>query len=322
MGNSVYGRGPVKFNRIEIVPGGSLIGGGQDYQGNQKFYVNTASATYPGNDNNDGLSYLSPLLTITAALAKCVDGRNDVIYIIDYWQASGETWPISIEKRAVHIIGVALPGLPYPAIHPSTDVAAFQLNSSGQYGSIGYLTIGGGSSRGGIAWQNAGQVDGFRIHNNVFGHQWFGTPLNGIEQVSTASRGGYGNIIEDNTFMGDLANCTGAITGNASDMLGTVNSYDLIIRNNRFMGCAVGINLTDVSNAQIYGNKFVCADSADGEAITLLTACRGCMVDDNVAMNGGDAVMGQQPYRDVAATNKNHWGLNWTTNAVDLPKQT
>jgi len=320
--SGIVWRGTQKFARAEILPGGAAIGFGEGYVGNQKFYVNTASATYPGNDNNDGLSYKTPLLTITAALAKCVDGRNDVIYIIDYWRPDGETWPISIEKRAVHILGVALQGLPYPAIHPATDVAAFQLTSSGQYGSIGFLTIGGGASHGGIDWLNEGQVDGFRIHNNVFGHQWFGTPLSGIHQVATASRGGFGNIIEDNQFLGDLANCNGAITGNGIDMLGAVVSSDLIIRNNRFMGVYIGANLTKVTNGMIYGNKFVCADAVDGEAVSLLASCLGCMVDDNRAMNGGDAAMTKEPYRDVAATNKNHWGMNYTSNAVDLPKQT
>ena len=321
MANKIMHRWPNAFNRLEIAPGGSLIGWG-GISGSQTYYVNTASATYPGNNNNDGLSYKTPLLTITAALAKCVDGQNDVIYIIDYWQATGETWPISIEKKQVHIIGIAQAGLPYPAIHPTGNTAAFQLTSSGQYGSISYLTIGGGDSHGGIDWLNEGQVDGFWIHHNVFGHQWFDTPLNGILQPSTASRGGFGNIIEDNVFMGDLANCTGVITGNAIDMLGSVVSYDLTIRNNVFLGCAVGAYLTKVSNGMILNNKFICADAADGEAIALLTACRGCMVDGNVAMNGGDAAMTQQPYVDVAATNKNHWGVNWTSNAVDLPKQT
>lgn len=313
-------RGVHKFKRLEIAPGGVFVGG-YGISGSQRFYVNQATATYPGNNNNDGLSYLTPLLTITAALAKCVDGRNDEICVIDYWRPTGETWPISIEKRAVHIFGAALPGLPYPAIHPATDVAAFQLTSAGQYGSISLLTIGGGNSHGGIDWQNEGQVDGFHIHDNIFGHQWFGTPLNAILQPSGASRGGYGNVIERNRFMGDLANCTGAITGNAIDMLGAVASYDLIIQDNKFMGCAVGVNLTKVHNAEILDNRFVCADSGDGEAIALLTACRGCMVDGNRAMNGGDAAMTQQPYRDVAATNKNHWGVNYTTDAVDLPKQ-
>lgn len=274
-------------------------------------------------DNNEGLSSESPLLTFAAAQVKCTDQHHDYIFVLDFWRPSGETWPIAITKDLMHLIGIGgRPGLPWPAIHPATDVAAFQLYSSGQYGEIAGLTIGGGNSHGGIDWQNEGQVDGFWIHHNVFGHQWFGTPLNAILQAVAASRGGYGCAIEDNVFMGDLANCTGAITGNAIDMLGAVMSYDLMIRRNRFMGCAININLTKVSNGMIVDNRFICADSVDGEAVSLLTACRGCMVDGNRAMNGGDAAMTKEPYRDVAATNKNHWGVNWTTNAVDLPKQT
>lgn len=317
----VISRWPNVFKRLEIAPGGSLIGWG-GISGSQTYYVNTASATYPGNDSNDGLSYKTPLLTITAALAKCVDGQNDVIYIIDYWRPSGETWPILVNKKQVHIAGIAQYGLPYPAIHPATDVDAFQLGSSGQYGSISYLTIGGGSSCAGIEMGASGQVDGFHIHHNTFGHSWFGTPLNAIRQAVGDSRGGYGNVIEDNLILGDLANCQGAITGNGFDFLSTTLPwFEMTIRRNRFLGVAVGITCTHHHTSEITDNKFICADAGDGEAIALLAASQGNMVDGNVAMNGGDAVMTQQPYVDVAATNKNHWGVNWTSNAVDLPKQ-
>jgi len=311
-GKGVFGA--VKANRYE----GSLFGATGEV-----FHVNTASATYAGSDSNSGKSYKKPLLTITAALAKCVDGRNDVILIHDYWQASGETWPIVVNKRAVHIKGVAQEGLPYPAIHPATDLHCFQLGSSGQYGSISYLTIGGGSTKAGIEMGGSGQVDGFHIHHNTFGHSWFGTPLNAIVQAVGDSRGGYGNIIEDNIILGDLANCQGAITGNGFDFLSTTLPwFGMIIRRNKFFGVAVGINCTHHHYAEITDNKFVIADAADGEAIALLAASEGNMVDGNVAMNGGDAAITKQPYVDVAATNKNHWGVNWTTNAVDLPKQT
>lgn len=309
------------------IQGGQVIEGSVDREKGAVNPGDVGGTYYVGglnaSNNNQGTDFEAPLLTIGAAHAKCTDQHHDYIFILDYWQPSGETWPIPITKDLIHIIGIGgRPGLPWPAVHPATDVAAFQLSSSGQYGEIAGLTIGGGAAHGGIDWQNEGQVDGFWIHHNVFGHQWFGTPLSGIYQIATASRGGYGNVIEHNVFMGDLANCTGKITGNAIDMLGAVMSYDLVIRRNRFMGCAIGINLTKVSNGMILDNKFVCADAADGEAVSLLTACRGCMVDGNVAMNGGDAAMTKEPYRDVAATNKNHWGVNWTTNAVDLPKQT
>lgn len=285
------------------------------------FYLNTAAKG--GSDSNKGDEPDEPWLTFTQAISQCQDDHDDYIFVMDYWRATGETWPISVDKNGIHIIGVARPGpLPYPAIHPATDVAAFQLTSSGQYIEIAGLTLGGGDAHGGIDWMNEGQVDGAWIHHCTFGHQWFGTPLSGIHQVATASRGGYGNLIEDCLFMGDLANCTGAITGNGIDMLGSVASYDLTVRRCIFKGVAVGVHLTVVHNGAILDNRFICADAADGEAIALLTACRGNMVDGNRAMNGGDAAMTQQPYVDVAATNNNHWGVNYTTDAVDLPKQT
>ncbi len=275
-----------------------------------------------GSNANLGDTPTSAYLTITYALAQCTADRNDTIYVLDYWQPAGESWPITISKNMVHIIGLAQPNLPYPAIHPATDVACFQLTSSGQYGSIQNLTLGGGSAHGGIDWQNSGQVDGYLLKNLTFGQQWFGTPLAGIYQAAGSTRGGYGNVIKNCRFLGDLANCTGAITGNGIHMAGNVSSYDLEVKDCWFMGVAVGISLTRCHNSRLLNNRFICADSGDGEAIALLSLCRGNMVDGNVAMNGGDAAMGQQPYVDVAATNLNHWGVNWTTNVVDLPKQT
>lgn len=286
------------------------------------FYVNGYGTN--GSDTNAGDTPDEAWLTLTHAISNCQDDHDDYIFVINYYQATGETWPISIDKNGIHIIGFARPGpLPYSAIHPSTDVAAFSLTSNGQYGEIAGFTIGGGSAHGGIEWGAGGQSDGMWIHHCTFGHQWFGTPLHGIYQPSTASRGGYGNLIEDCLFMGDLANCTGAITSNGISMESvTQTHFDLTVRNCTFMGVAVGISAGKVSNGVFVNNKFIVADSGDGEAIALLTGCRGCLVDGNRAMNGGDAAMTQQPYVDVAATNKNHWGVNYTTDAVDLPKQT
>lgn len=286
-----------------------------------------------GLDTNLG-TMASPLLSIKKALSLCEANRNDHILVgSNYWQPATEDWPIVVNKNQVHIIGLALPNLPCPAVHPADDNAAFVMGSTGQYGSIQRLTIGGGESYGGILLAGsvalppeAGQIDGLLIKECTFGHQWFGTPLNGIQQPADSSRGGYGIRVEKCTFLGDLANCTGAITGNAIDLLGNpvnpgVAYYDFEIVNCEFMGCQVGFNAYRAHNGRILNNKFICEDSSDGDAIRLLSACRGNMVDGNVAMAGGEAVPSKQPYCDVAATDKNHWGVNWTGNAVDLPKQ-
>jgi len=284
------------------------------------FFVNGYGAL--GSDANNGNDPDLPLKTLTAAIGKCVANRGDVIIVLNYWQPTGETWPITINKNQVHIVGMAQPGLPFPVIHPPADTAAFQLASSGQYGSISFLTIGGGVSHGGIEWGNAGQVDGYYLHDLLLGHAWFGTPLHGIYQPAASTRGGYGNRVERCKFLGDQANCAGAITGNGNELAEAAQKFDgLEVIDCIFQGLAIGINAAFLQDAVITGCKFVIPDLADGEAITLQAACLGCLVDGCVAMNGGDAVVTQQPYRDVAAGASNHWGVNWATNAVDLPKQ-
>jgi pectate lyase len=52
------------------------------------------------------LDPVHPLLTITKALSLCVNDRNDYIILLDYYQPSGETWPISVNKSLVNIIGL------------------------------------------------------------------------------------------------------------------------------------------------------------------------------------------------------------------------
>lgn len=292
-----------------------------------------------GDDNYDGCSINTPKATIKEALALCTDYQNDVVFVDPrYWQPTDEDWPIVVDKYNVHIIGLGQGHFSSPAIHPDVDKPAFVLGSQGQYGSLQRLTVGGGTTQGGILLIGStlvppasGQVDGTLIKECVFGHQWFGTPKNAIYQPADANRGGFGIRIEKCRFLGDLANCSGKISGNAIDLLGGVTYtasilYDLEIVDNMFMGCQVGVNLAKSFNGRILNNKFICEDSTDGDAIRLLAACRGNMVDGNVAMAGGDAAMAKNPYCDVAATDKNHWGLNFKTQtagalATLLPKQ-
>ncbi len=293
------------------------------------YHINTASAAYPGNDSNSGLSYEYPLLTITAALGKCVAGRNDYILIHDYWQASDETWPIVVNKRQVHIFGVAQPNLPYPAIHPTGDTPAFELGSLGQYGEIALLTLGGGNSFGGIniefhtGGSQQGQVDGFWIHHNTFGHQWFGTPACGIQKMAGSIHPSHSVLIEDNEFFGDLINGKGKISGKAIDVLGTTDGKAVknwTIRHNRFMGCEMAVNLVRAYDAQICGNKVVMPDAKVGEAVSLGTNCLNAMVDDNVAVKGMlTNGYTYNPYRDLSAQPVNHWGRNYRGNVVIEP---
>ena len=317
-------RGRYVFDRLVV----KELEGGPWGQVGVVYHVNIASALYPGSDDNEGLDYEHPLLTITEAQDRCVSGRNDFILIWDYWQASGETWPIVVNKRNVHICGVAHSNLPYPAIHPTGDTPSFVLGSAGQYSEMAYLTIGGGDSHGGInltydGTTQQGQVDGMWLHNLLFGHRWFGTPQNGILQRADANRGGNGNRIEDCVFLGD-AQGKGVISGNGIDLLQTniltLSYYQTQIVNNTFHGLAIGINAVRDNGGEFLDNRFTVPDSVTGEAITLGTSSLGTMVNGNEAMNGMlNAGYTYNPFRDLAANTANHWGRNYRGNAVIEP---
>ncbi|GAI32119.1 unnamed protein product, partial [marine sediment metagenome] len=131
------------------------------------------------------------------------------------------------------------------------------------------------------------------VHDCLFGHGWFGTPLAGFRNLGTINAC---NIkIERCKFLGDLAGCTGAITATAIDnALGGAGGYwdDCEFINNIFMGCAVGLDLFRARTCLILDNKFVFPDTAlTGEAITINVGSVGCMIDGNRAVNGGDAVI-------------------------------
>ena len=297
------------------------VSGGPFDEIGRVYHINTGGALYAGDDANSGLEYEHPMLTIKGALGRCVAGRNDYILVHDYWRPTGEDWPIVINKKKVHIVGVAQRGLPYPAIHPSDNVDAFQLSSLGQYGSIEYLTIGGGAAAAGIEIGAVGQVDGFVISENIFGHRWFGGPLNGIRQIAVTSKGGNGNVINRNHFLGNWQG-KGVITGNAIDMLvaGPLDRcfYQLQILENWFHGITgVAINLTRDNGGEVLDNRFVVPDGETGEAITLRAACLGTMVEGNRAMSGMlNAGYTYNPFRDLATNTYNHWGMNYRGNSV------
>ena len=284
------------------------------------FWVNGINGV--GSNTNAGTTRAAPFLTIKYALSQCVANQNDIIFIEDYWQPTGEDWPILVNKNGVHIIGLAQRSLPYPAISPPADTAAFELSSLGQYGSIENLVIGGGASHGCIEWGEEGQVDGFLIKKCTFGHQWFSASLNGIRQDGAATRGGYGNRIEKCTFMGDLAGETGAhlgkITGNAIAQLSVaLPFFDLEIVDNVFKGCQRAINLLYTKDAVIEDNRFTVPDKAsDGESIWLGAASFGCMINNNWSFNWTGAALTYNPYYDDGDS---HWGLNYRQGVSVMP---
>lgn len=277
------------------------------------FFVNGIDGV--GLNTNQG-GREDPFLTLTYALSQCVANRNDVIVIQDYWQPTGETWPILVNIHQVHIIGAALRNLPYPSIHPPADTAAFEIANTGQNSEIANLMIGGGNAHGGIETGSIanGMGNGLWVHDCWLGHNWFGTPLAGIRNLGTINACGI--RIERCKFLGDQANCTGAITATAIDnALGVGGAWwdDCDFLNNYFLGCQIALDLY-ARTCLILDNRFITPDDGgiDGEAVTLQAGSVGCMVDGNRAMSGGDAAMTDNPYRDLGGAGgaNNSWGIN------------
>lgn len=90
-------RGPV-----DLGPGGSLnapggIVGLFSFGFGNIYYVDATN----GDDDNDGLSPQTPLLTITAGLAKCTDGNDDYVIIRGNFSES-----FTVSKSKVHLLGL------------------------------------------------------------------------------------------------------------------------------------------------------------------------------------------------------------------------
>lgn len=287
------------------------IGFGQGSPGKgDQFWVDGVN----GSATASGMSPDEPLSTIAAALALCEADRDDYIWVMDCW-AQESSWPITVSKALVHILGLALPTNPFPKMNPATDHAVFYLDDSGNHVEIAGFDLSGGDSYGCI-YMFASQ--GCWIHHNWFGHeQAGGDPKYGIQIGHNIQ----GSLIEHNRFFGDLGGCRGAITEDGI-YRGTAggDNHCAEIRNNQFDGLSIGINLTAADGYIIEGNRFAVTNRANGEAITLQSSCIDTSVFDNLAMYGMlSNGYSYNPYKDLATNPANNWARNWKGNAIVEP---
>jgi hypothetical protein len=245
-----------------------------------------------GNDgvNNEGQTPDEPLLTITAALAKCTAAKNDFIFLLNYYQATGETWPISISKGQVHIIGIGYTSGPWGWVQPTGDTAAFALTSGADGIEIAGLELGAGATHGCIEMATSGLWN-LHVHNCGLGTETGMTGAYGIRTGDGTTGGELINaLIEYNRF-GDKLTASGievpaALTG-PNDVKGCV------IRKNTFMvdNAAVGINVpkttADFQDGGIFDNKFAVVYNTNGAAMTFGIGTKG-MIDGNHVMGKDD----------------------------------
>lgn len=248
-----------------------------------------------GNNGNEGTDPQFPLLTILQALSLCTTWKNDYIIILDHYQ---ETWPVTINKARVHIIGIANVGLPNLWLTKSSDTAIFEIEEDET--EIAGFEFGAGASHAGIELTAALKGYG-HIHDCLFG--WMQTGQDGIRDVDLVDAPAM--LIERCRF------------GNFLTRDGIRIEYNMTrgeIWNNVFRSMAgVGINILNAMALGIIGsNVFKLTGNTAGQAITIAAAAAAgeLFIVDNDA-NYGRISMGNVPYVVTGGAGD---GITWCNN--------
>jgi len=245
-----------------------------------------------GLDANDGLTPQSPKLTLTASLAQCTNDMNDTILVLDYWQPAGETWPVSINKSKVNIIGVPSGSYrPWAAVDSVGDTACFSIAAHDVI--IRGFAFDAGASHGGIEF--AGNKGRMGIYDC-----YFISGANGI----LSSAGGIEMALEvGNCFFQQSLTAQGIYI---NDDPAFIRLHDNVF--DRVQG--VAIEVVQGGAPQILNNVIALPSNTAGMAITLGAAVTRAIVNGNSA-NYGDTDMGNIPYTDGAGAGANSWLLNY-----------
>lgn len=275
------------------------------------FYVDGVA----GSSANSGSIPTEPLDKIESALDLCTDGGHNYIFVTDYY--ASDTFPITVDKTCVHIIGMGngcFSPLPMSwCAMVSGAHACFEINATSHYCEIAGFQMGANASNPCVLV--SGGVVGVWIHHNSFG-----TQTQTQDGIYANADGDLSNgVIEHNVF-GSAQAYALSRDGYRVD----VNSSGTIVRYNYFNRCGgVGVDLL-ASSCQpmaVHDNWFYLAVSTvKGSAIT--TAGQKTMFYNNHAMMTG-AGGPQNPYLDTSTgsgtTTLNGWGVNYRGIATTYP---
>jgi len=275
------------------------------------FFVNA-------DDGDDGVNTLGQrpddaFLTITKAISVCSHQTNDYIFVLRYYQATGETWPIAIDKEYIHLIGITPKGTPGPWVQPPDNTAAITLSTAvggatgGAHCEITGFEFGAGADHGCIEI-NKSACQGMHIHGNNFGSGICMTAKHGISVNSNCEI--RESVIENNIF-GKKLTADGIYF--PSDCAANMGR-GLIIRKNIFRPAGIGINIDetglDFDEGGIFDNRFLISSDAAGKAIDIVAGVTGGLIDGNMAgMESNLATVNNNPYRTITACGP-AWGLN------------
>jgi hypothetical protein len=249
-----------------------------------------------GADTNSGLRPDVPFKTLKAAIAACTNEMHDTIVVLDYWQPTGEDWPIVVNKTTVAIIGgFSRTFMGWACIVPPGDTAAFDIQATSH---IENLYFSAGASHGCIEFGLVGSgPQRTSIHRCYFGYV---APKYGIYSPNA-----------DGAGMGlDIGHCTFEyqIVTNGIYLFNPVSAR---IHDNVFADCGTAaIYIGQGAYCQLLNNTIACSADTQGYGITLGAGTVGIMVAGNMA-NFGDTDMAANPYLDGAGAGVNHWMTNY-----------
>jgi hypothetical protein len=237
---------------------------------------------------------------MTAALGKCTNDAGDIIYVLDYYQPATETWPISVNKSLVQIIGFqnvygeafGYPFYPWNVAMASGSKPVFDIVANNVLIS-GFGLYAGTSSYPCITMDSGASV--VRIDQCNFCRGTYGVHL-------TSGDAGYGITITNCHFIQSLT--TGGIYINDDPAFSYIagNHFD------RLPG--VAIHIVQGAGHVIENNKIAMGANTNGRAITLESGVNRAFVNNNYAAYGTESGT-TFPYTDNGTVNENNWGRNY-----------
>lgn len=245
-----------------------------------------------GSNSNNGLTPDEPLLTLTAALALCTNDRNDTIVVLDYYQPTGETWPVDFNKSKVRCVGSPSASFAkWAVVDADGDTACFSVSASDVL--LQHFRFLAGGSHGGVEFSG-------------------GVARCGVYDCEFLNPSGYGILMNagDVGFGVEIARCVFWNVATNSILINGDDGAWMMFRDNIFTPVAGG-GICFLANggsgsSMVLDNVFAVDSNVAGRAISLTGTEHAWILDGNRA-NFGETEMGTNPFRDVSGSTVNHW---------------
>lgn len=260
-----------------------------------RFFVNGAN----GDDTADGRTPATPFATLTEALDNCTNDAGDIIYVLDYYQPATETWPISVNKSLVQIVGFQ-----------NVYGEAF-----GGYNAWNVAVASGNFPVFDIVASNV-LISGFQLYAGTASYPCItmddGASVVRIDQCRFC-RGTYGvHLVSGDTGYGiDITNCFFAAALTTGGIYINDDPAKCLISGNHFdRHSGKSIEIVQGGGNVIVNNTIALGANTNGYAITLGDSVYRCFVNNNYAAYGTESGT-TYPYTDEGTVTTNNWGRNY-----------